>query len=176
MVLLPPGDLVAAACNGRLYAVATGTASDDLVQLFDDLVRAETRLYNAVSDTLRREHGIVATQYEFLCYFRDHPASRIADVATNFAAGVGAISKGVDRLAARGWVDRRPNPTDGRSVLVSLTDTGAAIVAAAEVTFRRRLAELVAPSLDDDQVKIVGALLNTLRARLGNDRLGMPVG
>ncbi|WIB78692.1 MarR family winged helix-turn-helix transcriptional regulator [Curtobacterium sp. MCPF17_002] len=176
MVLLPPGGLVAAACNGRLYAVATKTASDDLVQLFDDLVRVETRLYNAVSDTLRREHGIVATQYEFLLYFQDHPESRIADVATNFAAGVGAISKGVDRLAARGWVDRRPNPADGRSTLVSLTDTGAALVAAADVTFRRRLAELVARSVDDDQVEAVGALLHTLRAGLERDRLGLPVG
>lgn len=156
--------------------MATKSASDDLVQLFDDLVRVETRLYNAVGEALRREHGIVTTQYEFLRYFRDHPGSRIADAAANFAAGVGAISKGVDRLAAQGWVDRRPNPADGRSALVSLTDSGAALVAAAEVTFRRRLAELVAPTVDDDQAETVGALLHAVRARLEHDRLGLPVG
>lgn len=156
--------------------MATKAASDDLVQFFDDLVRGETRLYNALSATLRREHGIVATQYEFLCYFRDHPESRIADVAMNFAAGVGAISKGVDRLAARGWVDRRPNPADGRSMLVSLTDSGGAIVAAAEVTFRRRLAELTGRIVDDDQMQAAGAVLHELRASLEHDRLGLPVG
>jgi MarR family multiple antibiotic resistance transcriptional regulator len=175
-VLLPPGSLVATAYSLPLHAAATKLASDDLVQFFDDLVRAETRLYNALSDTLRREHGIVATQYEFLCYFRDHPGSRIADVATNFAAGVGAISKGVDRLAARGWVDRRPNPADGRSVLVSLTDTGLAMATAAEGTFRRRLAELVEPTGDDDQMEAAGRLLHALRAGLERDRLGLPVG
>ena len=141
--------------------MANTSASDDLVQLFDSLVRVETRLYNAVSDALRREHGIVATQYEFLRYFRDHPDSRIADTAANFAAGVGAISKGVDRLATLGWVDRRPNPADGRSVLVSLTDAGA---------------ELVAGSLDDDQVEAVGALFRTLRTRLEHQGIGTPVG
>ncbi|MCS5716563.1 MarR family winged helix-turn-helix transcriptional regulator [Herbiconiux sp. CPCC 205763] len=156
--------------------MASKSASDDLVQCFDDLVRVETRLYNAVGETLRREHGIVAAQYEILRYFSDHPESRIADVATNFAAGVGAISKGVDRLAARGLVDRRPNPADGRSMLVFLTDAGAALLAAADVTFRRRLAELVAQTVDDDQVETVTALLHTLRARLERDRLGMPVG
>jgi MarR family multiple antibiotic resistance transcriptional regulator len=156
--------------------VANTSASDDLVQLFDSLVRVETRLYNAVSDALRREHGIVATQYEFLRYFRDNPDARIADTAAAFAAGVGAISKGVDRLAALGWVDRRPNPADGRSVLVSLTDTGAALVAAAETTFRRRLAELIVGSLDDDQVDAVGALLRVLRTRLEHEGIGTPVG
>ena len=41
------------------------------------------------------EHGVVASQFELLRYLRDHPRSRVADIATNFAAGIGAISKGV---------------------------------------------------------------------------------
>lgn len=35
-----------------------------------------------------------------------------------------ALSRMVDRLVARGLVQRRPDPTDARGVLVSLTDTG----------------------------------------------------
>ncbi|SEP73557.1 DNA-binding transcriptional regulator, MarR family [Microlunatus flavus] len=146
------------------------------MKLFDDLVRCETRLYNAIGDTLREEHGIVTTQYEFLRYLRDHPGSRVAEVATNFAAGVGAISKGTDRLEARGWVKRRPNPTDGRSSLVTLTAAGEALLKAAEDTFRRRLAELVSPSLASDRVKEVGEALQALRVSLEENRLGVPVG
>jgi DNA-binding MarR family transcriptional regulator len=160
----------------KLYAVATNRATDDLVQFFDDLVRAETRLYNAIGETLRREHGLATTQYEFLRHFRDHPGSRIADVATNFAAGIGAISKGVDRLEGRGWVRRHPNPTDGRSSLVSLTPAGTALVGAAEETFRRRLADLVAPVLDDAGVRGASVALRALRTRLEQDRVGLPVG
>ena len=43
---------------GKMYAVAY-----NLAQLFDDLVRCETRLYNALNDALRADHGIVATAY-----------------------------------------------------------------------------------------------------------------
>nr|WP_246298379.1 MarR family winged helix-turn-helix transcriptional regulator [Leifsonia soli] len=144
--------------------------------MFDDLVRCETRLYNAIGDALRAEHGIATSQYEFLRYFRDHPGSRIADVAATFAAGIGAISKGVDRLEARGWVARHPNPADGRSSLVSLTASGAVLVADAENTFRERLAELTSPALAASDVEAIGPVLAAVRATLERDRVGLPVG
>ncbi|PPK97253.1 DNA-binding MarR family transcriptional regulator [Kineococcus xinjiangensis] len=43
----------------------------------------------------------------------------------------GTMTNRVDRLARRGLVQRRPAPDDGRSVLVRLTDAGAAVVDAA---------------------------------------------
>lgn len=36
----------------------------------------------------------------------------------------GAMTNRIDRLAARGLVERRPHPDDGRAVLVALTDQG----------------------------------------------------
>jgi hypothetical protein len=57
--------------------------------------------------------SLVAARFELQRYLRDHPRSRVADVAAAFAAGIGAISKSVDRLDARGWVTRLPNPADG---------------------------------------------------------------
>jgi DNA-binding MarR family transcriptional regulator len=161
----------------RLYAVATKKATDQQrSSFFDDLVRCETRLYNAIGERLRAEHGLVTTQFEFLRYFRDHPGSRVADTATNFAAGVGAISKGVDRLEARGWVTRHPNPADGRSSLVSLTSTGAALLAEAEPTYVAHLAALLSPSLSDDQISVLGPALAILRGNLERQRIGVPVG
>lgn len=156
--------------------MATKSTSDALGAFFDDLVRSETRLYNALGDRLSRDHGLATSQFEFLRYFRDHPGSRVADVASNFAAGLGAISKGVDRLEARGLVVRHPNPADGRSSLVSLTGAGAEVVADAETTFQERLSELVSSTLTPDQVATVGAALATLRAALERDRIGLPVG
>ena len=44
--------------------------------LFDDLVRCETRLYNALNDRLRERHGIVTSQFEFLHYLRERPGAR----------------------------------------------------------------------------------------------------
>jgi MarR family multiple antibiotic resistance transcriptional regulator len=160
----------------RLYAVATKSAREQFSTFFDDLVRCETRLYNAIGERLRVEHGIVTTQFEFLRYFRDNPASRVADAATNFAAGIGAISKGVDRLETRGWVRRNPNPADARSSLVSLTASGAALVADAEVTYLDALDELLSPTVDGEQLEAGGAVLSALRGHLERGRIGLPVG
>jgi MarR family multiple antibiotic resistance transcriptional regulator len=160
----------------RLYAVASTSANEGLASFFDDLVRFETRLYNAVGEKLRAEHGIAASQFELLRYLRDHPRSRVADIATNFAAGIGAISKGVDRLEARGWVARLPNPADGRSSLISLTTSGATLVAEAERTFHEYLDELLSPTISADQFDAAGAVLAALRQTLEHARVGLPTG
>jgi MarR family transcriptional regulator, multiple antibiotic resistance protein MarR len=144
--------------------------------LFADLVRCETRLYNAVNDRLRERHGIVTSQYEFLRYLREHPESRVADLAAEFAIGIGATSKGIDRLERSGWVARQPNPSDRRSSLLALTDEGARLVDAAEQTFTSRVTELVEGALDQRQAGVVAEVLKVLRAALERDRIGMPTG
>ena len=149
---------------------------EEIAGFFDDLVRCETRLYNAVGEKLRAEHGIVASQFEFLRYLRDHPRSRVADVAAAFAAGFGAVSKGVDRLEARGWVTRLPNPADGRSSLISLTTSGAALVTEAERTFNDRLDELIVPAVGASQIDAARTALTALRRALEDARVGLPVG
>ncbi|GAB3923376.1 transcriptional regulator [Microlunatus endophyticus] len=152
------------------------SSSNELDGFFDDLVRCETRIYNAIGETLRAEHGIVASQFEFLRYVRDHPGCRVADVATNFAAGIGATSKGCDRLVARGWIRRTPNPADGRSSLLRLTAKGERLVAEAEATFSRRLNELVTPAVAPDRLTPAREALAQLRGALERDRIGLPVG
>jgi DNA-binding MarR family transcriptional regulator len=170
------GGMHAVAYRCNIHAVASTSAAEPLARLFDDLVRCETRLYNALGEALRTEHGIVAAQFEFLRYLRDHPRARVADVAANFAAGVGAISKGADRLQAAGWVQRLPNPADGRSSLLSLTPSGTELLAAAESTFDDHLAALVGPALTADEVDAAGAALAALRRALEQARVGLPVG
>ncbi|GAA0343757.1 MarR family transcriptional regulator [Actinoallomurus spadix] len=148
----------------------------DLPGFFSDLVRCETRLYNAVNDRLRERHGIVTSQFEFLRYLRDHPGSRVADLATEFAIGIGATSKGADRLEKQGWVVRQPNPSDRRSSLLALTDDGARLVDAAEETFTERVAELVGGALDGEALPVAAQALTDLRLRLERDRIGLPTG
>jgi len=160
----------------KLHAVASNSANERLDGFFDDLVRCETRLYNVLGERLRAAHGIVTSQFELLRYLRDHPRSRVADIAANFAGGIGAISKSVDRLEARGWVARLPNPADGRSSLISLTASGAALTAAAEQTFREQLRQLVGTAISPGQVDAAGAALAALRRALEQAHIGLPVG
>ncbi|WP_067824777.1 MarR family winged helix-turn-helix transcriptional regulator [Nocardia inohanensis] len=152
------------------------SGSVDLPSVFSDVVRCETRLYNALGDRLRERHGIVASQFESLRFLRDHPGARVADLANEFATGVGAMSKGVDRLEKQGWVARQPNPADRRSSLLELTDAGARLVEAAEVTFAEQLGELLGGSLSGSSLSVVAQVFSQLRASLERDRIGLPAG
>jgi MarR family transcriptional regulator, multiple antibiotic resistance protein MarR len=145
-------------------------------RFFADLVRCETRLYNAFNDELRAAHGIVTSQYEFLCYLRDHREPRVADLAAEFAVGVGAISKSVDRMEQRGWVVRRPNPNDRRSAILALTAEGRALVDAADATFQTRLGRILGDAAAPEQVSAAAQVLAALRARLERENLGTPTG
>ncbi|GJG88922.1 transcriptional regulator [Gemmatimonadetes bacterium T265] len=144
--------------------------------MFADLVRCETRLYNALNDRLRERHGIVTSQFEFLRYLREHPGARVADLASEFAVGIGATSKGVDRLERQGWVARRPNPADRRSSRLVLTDDGARLTDAAERSFTERVTELIAGALDYSQLSAGAQVLARLRAALERDQIGTPTG
>ncbi|MEC3996485.1 MarR family winged helix-turn-helix transcriptional regulator [Actinacidiphila sp. DG2A-62] len=148
----------------------------DLPGFFDDLVRCETRLYNALNDRLRERHGIVTSQFECLRFLRDRPGARVADVAAEFAIGVGAASKGVDRLETRGWVVRQPNPSDRRSSLLALTDDGSRLVDAAARTFADGLAALIGGTLDGPSTAAAARAVATLRSVLERDRIGTPTG
>lgn len=144
--------------------------------LFTDLVRCETRLYNTLNDRLRERHGIVTSQYEFLHYLREHPGSRVADLATEFAIGIGATSKGIDRLERQGWVARQPNPADRRSSLLVLTADGRRLTDAAERTFTERVTELIETALDGTRTATAARTFALLRAALERDQIGLPTG
>ncbi|MET9365966.1 MarR family transcriptional regulator [Streptomyces sp. NPDC006632] len=148
----------------------------DLPALFADLVRCETRLYNALNDRLREGHGILTSQFEALRFLRDRPGSRVAELAVEFAIGIGASSKGVDRLEKQAWVVRRPHPSDRRSSLLYLTDDGLRLTEAAEATFARTLAELTAGTLDGPAGPAVAQVLSRLRSALEREQIGLPTG
>ncbi len=155
---------------------ADSTHESDLVGLFSDLVRTETRLYNAVNDRMRTGHGLYASQFEFLLYLRGHSRARVADLAGHFAVGVGAASKGLDRLESRGLVRRVRNPNDGRSSLLELTPAGTELVNEAKATFDQELDALIAPPLTRAQLEQFAATLAALLATLEEAKTGTPAG
>nr|WP_197676500.1 MarR family transcriptional regulator [Nakamurella panacisegetis] len=156
--------------------MAPTLTSEQLTDFFDNLVRCETRLYNALGDRLRAEHGITTSQFEFLRYLAAHPDSRVGDIAANFAVGIGAISKVMDRLETAGWAIRVPNPSDRRSSLISLSARGAALLTEAEPTFGQCLRELVSGVVRADQIDAAAGVLATLRRSLEAARVGLPTG
>jgi len=146
-----------------------------MADLFADLVRVETRLFNALDATLRERHAIPLGSFEFLRFIRDRGSVRVADLAVEFAIGVGATSKGIDRMEAKGWIERIPNPANRRSSLIVLTDVGAQLLRVALPTFRSELSRLTA-DLDAPALQALADALGTLRRGLEGEQIGQPAG
>jgi DNA-binding MarR family transcriptional regulator len=70
----------------------------------------------------------------------------------------GTMTNRVDRLAARGLVERLPDPSDRRGVLVRLTATGRSTVDGALEGLLRRERDLLAGLDGDDQQRLAGLL------------------
>jgi MarR family transcriptional regulator, multiple antibiotic resistance protein MarR len=144
--------------------------------LFTDLVRVETRLYNAVAERVKAQAGVGAGYFELLRYVRDHPDARVADLAAAFAIGVGAISKIVDRLEKEDWVERRPNPANRRSSLLSLTPAGESVVSRTEPVWQAAIQEILGGAVTPAELTALSQTLGALRADLERRRLGLPAG
>ncbi|WP_329562445.1 MarR family winged helix-turn-helix transcriptional regulator [Kitasatospora sp. NBC_01266] len=147
-----------------------------LTRVFTDLVRYETRLYNALGEHLRVEHGLTMGQFEFLRIIDSRDDCRVNDLAEEAAITVGATSKAVDRLAAAGWVVRRPNPSNRRSSLLELTPDGGRLLAAATPTFEDGLRSWLAEPLTTGSLERLASTLALLRGTLEDASAGMPAG
>ncbi|MGX1540988.1 MarR family winged helix-turn-helix transcriptional regulator [Streptomyces adustus] len=141
--------------------------------IFTDLVRVETRLYNAVSARLRAEQGLGLGQFEFLEIIDRVPGCRVLDIVGELAITVGAVSKAVDRLVAAGWCLRVAHPQDRRSSVLRLTAEGEKLLAASRPIVEGELTALTAAVPSDDLARIASTLA-TLRANLEAGSHGQP--
>lgn len=134
-----------------------------VTQVFTDLVRVETRLYNAVNARLQAELGVGLGQFEFMTIIDRVPGCRVLDIAREVAITVGATSKAVDRLEAAGWCVRSAHPQDRRSSILGLTEQGAALLERSRPVVEAELAALTAevPARGLDQVAATMAALRT---------------
>jgi DNA-binding MarR family transcriptional regulator len=144
--------------------------------VFTDLVRVETRLYNAVAERVKAETGVAAGHFELLRYVRDHPDARVADLASAFAIGVGTTSKIVDRLERQGWMERRPNPANRRSSLLALTPAGESAGSRAEPAWQAAIQEILGGAVTPAELTALSLALGTLRSDLERRHLGLPAG
>ena len=147
-----------------------------LDRVFTNLVRVETRLYNAVAERVKAKTDVGAGYFELLRYVRGHPDARVADLASAFAIGVGTTSKIVDRLETQGWIERRPNPANRRSSLLALTPAGESAVSRAEPAWQAAIQEILGEAVTLDELKALSLALGALRSDLERRRLGLPTG
>jgi DNA-binding MarR family transcriptional regulator len=143
--------------------VGTEPQGADLRQIFDDLVRFETMLWNALDRRLQADCGLSLGSLNTMLVIGSTAYCRVYDIASSLAITVGGASQAVDRLEAAGWCERRPNPEDRRSSIVALTTTGQELVSAAGVVFDAELEHRLRGQLSASALTHLGRALGTLR-------------
>ena len=109
-------------------------------ELFSDLVRFETELWDAVDERLRTGVGLPLNWFEPMLVIDQLARCRVLDIAEALSITVGGTSKLVDRMESAGLCQRQPNPEDRRSSLITLTAAGQRRLAAATAHFDAELA------------------------------------
>ena len=137
-----------------------------MVALFDDLVRLETELWNRVEARVQHVHGVPLAWVEIMRVIATTSDCRVLDIARALSITVGGASKVVDKVEAAGLCRRQPNPTDGRSNLIRLTEPGERLLEAANVTFAKVLAALVGAAAPAGELAGLSVTLRRLRHHL----------
>jgi DNA-binding MarR family transcriptional regulator len=121
------------------------------------LTRRLIRRYLAFSEHAAESAGLEPQHYQLLLMLRGltpHGAAAVSDLADWLQIRHHSAVGLVDRMQARGLVERNPDPLNRRRVLVGLTRQGRAVLRSLAVLHRDELLRL-APSLVDRLQQLV---------------------
>ncbi|MEV6314679.1 MarR family transcriptional regulator [Streptomyces sp. NPDC051776] len=98
------------------------------------------RLSDTVAARLEQElakHGVTVSQWDVLITVHRRDATTAREVAEIMQIDPGAVSRLVDRLVAKGLMARELHPSSRRSLLLTLTEAGQALVPELSATVDR---------------------------------------
>lgn len=95
---------------------------------FDFLVHDVARFIRHALDLKVSDIGLTRSQWWVLAYLQRDEGRTQTELAEILDIGRAALGRLVDRLEARGWVERRPHRTDRRKNTIFLTDAAWPII------------------------------------------------
>jgi DNA-binding MarR family transcriptional regulator len=158
-----------------LSAVTTDVDSDgtpwldaEEMQAWVALVSILARLDAALDAQMRRDAGLRHFDYAVLAALSEAPdrTLRMSELAFLAQGSLSRLSQVVTRLENKGWVQRSPDPSDGRYTLAMLTDPGWAKVVAAAPGHVREVRRLVFQPLTRAQVRQLAGIGARIAAAL----------
>ena len=136
----------------------------DLLDLFHQMVRFETELWNAVDARLRADFDLPLSRLEPMQVIARHPSCRVNDIAEELSITIGGTSKLVDRIEAAGYCARRANPDDGRSSVIELTAAGRRVLTKAAKAFEDELENRIGSAVSARSLQQLYSTIVKLRA------------
>ncbi len=135
------------------------------------LVSTSEWLQPALDIQLRDDAGITHFEYGVLSSLSSAPGHRLplAKLAQLANSTYSRLSKAVNRFSDQGWVERQPDPEDGRTTLAVLTDAGMDKVVATAPGHVRRVRELIFDNLTREEVEHLAVIAAKIAAAVGPD-------
>ncbi len=119
-------------------------------------------------DELLKPHGLTFARYEVLVLLRfsRYGALPLGRIGERLMVHPTSVTNSIDRLEKAGFVERRPNPKDGRGTLAAITDSGRAVVEVA--TGELMAIDFGLGCLDEPEREGVVSALRALRLDAGD--------
>jgi len=125
------------------------------------LLRAHATLLRRLDTDLERETGLALADFDVLAQLAEaHGELRMTELADRALISRSGMSRRVARLADQGLVHRDKAGTDGRGVVVALTEAGIARLAETAPVHARGISKLFVAQLDDQELAILERALN----------------
>jgi DNA-binding MarR family transcriptional regulator len=107
------------------------------------MLTTHRRVIAALDEELEREHGLALGSYEVLLYLAEAPerSLRMGALAAQLLLSRSGLTRLVDRLAARGLVERHSCDSDRRGTYARLTPAGLKLFREARPTHLRGVRE-----------------------------------
>lgn len=91
-----------------------------------------------------------------------NPGSGVVDIANGLGLSAPTISVGIRRLVKEGWLERRKDPQDGRSLLIFLTSKGQEVAERLKIYQNRAFEEFLSALNSDEQAQLLCLLEQAL--------------
>ena len=136
---------------------------DPVVHVWRRLLQYHHRATTALDAELTTERNLSLEEYDVLFQLQDAgSALRMSDLASAVLVTRSSCTRLVDRLQTRGFVERRASDEDRRSVTVSITSSGRAVLRRAATTHLRGVDSLFASRVDGRDLADLARILDRL--------------
>jgi len=125
------------------------------------LLRAHATLMRRLDTDLEQETGLALADFDVLAQLAEaHGALRMTELADRALISRSGMSRRVARLADEGLLRRDRAGTDGRGVVVALTQAGITRLAKTAPLHARGISKLFVAQLDDQELALLEHALN----------------
>jgi DNA-binding MarR family transcriptional regulator len=147
------------------------TADRELLALWRNVHHMNAIIRTALSERLDADSSCSLIEHDLMAWLEVGASGRrrMLDLAGLLAITQGGITRLVDRLIARGWVQREQLPDNRREIYARLTVQGSVVLAQTRRTYFAALRQVIPQRLDDRDIAALTTLAGKFIVQPGPD-------